>query len=713
MKQTGTLRRTVLVAGGIVLLLMSLVAAGLLARTAVALVRDEQTRTLDALARRIATGVQRTVRERHSQVAVLAAIPELGTVADAAAPDSGARPLSGARPAPAGAQQLLAVTASRAGFSDLTIRDVQGRVAAATSPEAADVSVDGWLRNILERGSGMSQPIIDSLRGTAALELAYVLRAQGHAGPAGVLVATYPLDRLGFALAEELGDSSGIALQLVGTDGRVLFSSRNEREVTKPLAEPALLRALSSAAVRHTTTRSELVSVSRVPELGWSVVARAPTPTYLALLRMVRRSLAGGTIAFGLLLAMLLGGAGALLRRRVIEPLEALEYATRQVAAGHLDSNHLPELGQADEVGRLAASAHSMVRSLRHLVGAIQQAAGEAGDLSESIAAATQQMTTSTEQVAATAAGLRERAGHQVDSIRAVAEDAGAILDIARQLAGEAEMAATQNKDVVDTAGRERLRLEESVAGLRRLDEAIATATADAEALGVASREVEDFVALARRVADQTHLLSLNAALEAARAGMAGRGFRVVADEVRRLATQALGASATMEATVRSVQRRVQSAQDRLLQLTEEATAARGAAEAAIQGLDTVGSRAAATDAWTRRVAASATQVEQLIDAASGRLQAAAADVSETSSASEEIASASEQLNASTTEISHSTTELAAAAARLREAVARFRVQGAETGTRLHRNGSNEAGLKAPLDPRSTSPTPPRAHTTV
>jgi methyl-accepting chemotaxis protein len=169
-------------------------------------------------------------------------------------------------------------------------------------------------------------------------------------------------------------------------------------------------------------------------------------------------------------------------------------------------------------------------------------------------------------------------------------------------------------------------------------------------------------------------MLALNASIEAARAGEDGKGFSVVAEEVRKLASQAAVAATSTSQTVQGVLARVQTARDRLIRLGQGGMAARAAAHAAAEGLMHVATDADENDQWTRRISTSADEVRGLIEGIAGRMKEVSVGTEDYAAAAQEIAAAAEQLNASTTEISSSASHLAHAAEKLTGAVGGFRL---------------------------------------
>ena len=360
-----------------------------------------------------------------------------------------------------------------------------------------------------------------------------------------------------------------------------------------------------------------------------------------------------------------------LLVKNILKPSgRATSIATR-VAQGDLSVS-----SGGDGVGKdpLTAALGTMLDKLRELVGTIRQHAHEAAAMSEEIAASTEQMTASTQEVASTTGDLTERANQQAVVVRAAAEDASKILDIAQELAAGAVQAAERNAALARLARSHRERLDASTAELTRLAEEVEQAAVESDALAAASEEIEKFVIQTKAIAKQTHMLALNASIEAARAGEEGKGFSVVAEEVRKLAGQAARSAGTTSETVQLVLARVRTARERLLRLGKGGLAAKDAAHAAAAGLLNVAADAEANDQWTRRISNSAGEVRGLIEGIAGRMREVSAGTEDYAAAAEEIAAAAQQLNASTEEISSSATHLADAAARLTGAVGGFKL---------------------------------------
>ena len=571
----------------------------------------------------------------------------------------------------------------RSEFAELFFTERHGYSVLASNRTSDFVQSDEeWWRRAAADGAYEGVPRYDSSAAAVSLEYDVAIRAPRVGAPVGVLKTVFALERLSRLLAAaDVGD--GVRLQVVDAQGMLIVAGGGNRgegpkpaELLRPIPDAAAVPRLdrADAATVPGPSGAELVVTVPVDNGKWWVVFRQPQDAAYAAARTTTANIVLWTVVlFGTTLALLFA-FWRRLNRRVTEPVKAAGAIASRVAGGDLSVTVGAERTGTTEVGDLLSSVHTMVVALRRLVGAIRTAADEAAAMATEISASTEEMSASTEEMSATCQDLTRRAAEQAQLVRAAADDATKILQIATILAAGADDSVRRNTVVAEVARRNKDVLDQSTVHLATLAEEVNRGVTEAEALARASSDIQKFVTQAKAVATQTNMLALNAAIEAARAGPQGRGFAVVADEVRKLASVAAAGATETADTVRGVLARVQATRDRLAQLAQGTGVARDAAQTAAQGLGTVAAEAQANDVWGREIAKMAGEMRALVEEISARLGSVAHGTETLLASAEEIAASSEEQSASTEEIASSANQLAEAADKLTGAVKSFRL---------------------------------------
>ena len=232
----------------------------------------------------------------------------------------------------------------------------------------------------------------------------------------------------------------------------------------------------------------------------------------------VSRAVTGGLGALALCVVCALI-VSFVVAQRIAARLGAAGDAARRIAGGDLQSR-LPAAGP-DEVGRLIGTMGEMQQSLRTAMGETRQGADQILEASQQLNHAVQQMDHSSTIQSGAASAIAANVEQLTVSINIVAENTGE----AARVAGESDSQARDGHDAI----------EHLVGQIGQVAQVVRHAAEQIVQLKGESEKISDIVAVIKEIADQTNLLALNAAIEAARAGEHGRGFAVVADEVRKL----------------------------------------------------------------------------------------------------------------------------------------------------------------------------------
>ncbi|OIN43612.1 methyl-accepting chemotaxis protein [Pseudomonas azotoformans] len=261
-----------------------------------------------------------------------------------------------------------------------------------------------------------------------------------------------------------------------------------------------------------------------------------------------------------------------LLTRSITLPIAQALEAAEEVAEGNL--TRPIKVDGNDEAGRLLAAMAKMQDKLRDT---LQRIAGSATQL----ASAAEELNAVTDE---SARGLTQQNNEIEQAATAVNEMTSAVEEVARNAVSTSEA----SRNATTSAGDGRDLVQETVSAIERMSGDVqATATLIGD-LANESRDIGKVLDVIRGLADQTNLLALNAAIEAARAGEAGRGFAVVADEVRALAHRTQQSTSEIERMIGSIQAGTEHAVDSMRNSTERAESTLNIAKGAGMSLDTI-----------------------------------------------------------------------------------------------------------------------------
>jgi twitching motility protein PilJ len=555
-------------------------------------------------------------------------------------------PLSASAGQVAASEQAVSGFATNAGRFSQAVPQLQAQL-------------DELVRAMSSSGSPASQVYIALRQNVLAGNMARRV-AEIQAGGSGAAIA-------GDALARDVNVFEQVLAGL---------RSGDEGMNVQPLTNGGAVAALTQASERWTAMKQDLDAIiASAPALFQAQAASAALTmgsdrlladsqalfsAFTAFGSLNDRSVLGNvwiSIISGLLAIISLGGLLWSLNRAQRQRLdETTELNNRNQEAimrlldeiGALAENDLTVKATVTEdmTGAIADSINFAVENLRDLVGTINDTSA--------------QVASSAQETQATAMHLAEAAEHQAQEINSassrITEIASSIDQVSRNSAESADVAQRSVQIATKGAGVVR----ETIAGMDSIRDQIQETSKRIKRLGESSQEIGSIVELINDISEQTNILALNAAIQAASAGEAGRGFAVVADEVQRLAERASNATKRIETLVQTIQSDTNEAVSSMEQTTSEVVAGARLAEDAGTALGEIES-----------VSSNLADLILGISTAARQQSAAATNITETMNT---IQSITAQTSQGANQTAQSIGNLAQLAANLRRSVADFKL---------------------------------------
>ena len=455
-------------------------------------------------------------------------------------------------------------------------------------PDGYDPRARPWYKSAQSAsGSALTEPYIDLASGQLVISIVNSVLKDGQ--NIGVVGGDLSLQVIADSLNALDFNGMGYAF-LVSADGKILVHP-DKALVMKSLSEafpkntPRISNDLSEVDVDGKTRIVTFTPIKGLSSVNWYIGLSVDKDKAYAMLSEFRASAVVATVIAVAIIIALLG----MLIRILIQPLHVMTRAMADIADGEGDLTKRLTIHGQDEFGALGTSFNRFVERIHTSIREVSSATGQVNEVALRVVAASNSSMFNSDQQAS-----------RTSSVAAAINELGAA---AQEIAQNAALASQHSSDARAMAEDGQQVVDKTIAAMQQLSAKISDSCGNIETLNSNTVNIGQILEVITSISQQTNLLALNAAIEAARAGEAGRGFAVVADEVRNLAHRTQDSAQQVQKMIEELQVGAREAVSTMTDSQRQSESSVGIANQAGERLGSVTQRIGEIDGMNQSVA--------------------------------------------------------------------------------------------------------------
>lgn len=359
--------------------------------------------------------------------------------------------------------------------------------------------------------------------------------------------------------------------------------------------------------------------------------------------------------------------------RRISTHLKSIVSITTEISTGNLAVQDVNYDGK-DEIGQLAKAINTLSVNIRNIITKVTQASQSVSNSSAGLTTSAREVKEGSEQMVTTMEELAAGAETQANSASDLSEQMQSFVDSIQHFRKEGLHIADSSKDVLSVTEDGSNLMKQSVAQMNKIDRIVTDVVDKVRGLDQQSNEISKLVEVVRDIADQTNLLALNAAIEAARAGEHGKGFAVVADEVRKLAEQVTDSVTEITNIVQNIQQETDVVVSTLNDGYTEVQEGISQIEKTGENFDTINHSVSGMVTSISEVVAQLNKLTESSEEMNNLIEDIAAVSEEAAAGVEQSSASTQEASAAMDEILRNAEELSQLAEQLNQEIAAFRL---------------------------------------